>query len=126
MAAPRPPYAPASALAQLPQAERLLLRLRRRRRKGWPVQALLDERAELLEVLRATEKRRAKFVTQVRERAVQKPAAHDLVEEMVREAQRVFDRTDEGVRHRLLVCDSVLSIRGVRPWEDEKPSTSHR
>jgi len=46
MTTSRPSYAPSSARRRLPATERL--RLRHRARRGWSVQALLDERRQLL------------------------------------------------------------------------------
>ena len=48
-----------------------------------------------------------------------KPSARDVVEDMIRQAQGKFDQGAEILRHRLLLDDSLLSARGVRPWENE-------
>ncbi len=88
--------------------------------KGVAVQALLDERREMLETLDALVQAREKFATKARNRVVDKPSAHYPVEEMIRKAQHKFDRGAEILRHRLLLGDSVLSTRGIRPWEDEE------
>ncbi|MBA3748911.1 MAG: hypothetical protein H0W96_15675 [Solirubrobacterales bacterium] len=89
-------------------------------RRRWTVEALLDERAELLRTLDGLEHARAKFTTQATERVVGKPAARDGVEAMMRKVQRKFDQGTEIVRPRLLIGDSILSSRGVTPWKDEK------
>ena len=41
------------------------------------------------------------------------------VDEAIRAAQDKIKREAEIQRHWLLVCDSALGTRGVRPWEDD-------
>lgn len=100
--------------------ERLRLRPRRRARRGWSVQALLDEREQLLKTLDALGKAREAVATRVRKRAAGTPSACYWVEEVIRKAQGKVDHQAEIVRHRLLLDDSLLSSRGVRPWENER------
>ncbi len=52
---------------------------------------------------------------QARDRVVDKAPAHYVVEEMIRKAQPKVDRGADVLRHRLLLSNSVLSTRGVRP-----------
>ena len=118
MAASRPSYAPNSPLACLPPTERLLLRVRRRVRRRWSIQKLLGEREEMLAGLDALERDRAKVAAKLSQRAVEKPAARGVIEEASQKVQAELERAGEGVRHRLLLSDSILSTRRVRPWED--------
>ena len=95
------------------------LRRRRRARRQWTVQALLDERAEMLETLTALEQARRKFTTKTRERLLDNPSALDVAEKAIGKGEAKFDQGADIVRHRLLLGDSILSSRGVRPWMDE-------
>ena len=96
------------------------MRVRRRARRRWSVQKLLDEREAMLAGLAALERGRAKAVARLKQRAIEKPAARGVIENASREVQDELERAAEGVRHRLLLSDSILSTRGVRPWEDAK------
>ena len=96
------------------------MRVRRRVRGRWSVQKLLDEREEMLAVLAGLERGRAKAVTRLKQRALEKPAERRAIEGASQEVQAELERAAEGVRHRLLLSDSILSTRGVRPWEDVK------
>lgn len=118
MAASRPSYAPNSPLDRLPPTERLLLRVRRCARRRWSVQKLLDERDEMLAGLAGLERGRAKALAKLRQRALERPAARGVIEAAGHEVQDELERAAEGMRHRLLISDSILSTRGVRPWED--------
>ncbi len=118
MAASRPKYAPSSPLNQLSATERLLLRVRRRTRRRWSVQKLLDEREEMLAGLDGLERGRAKVAAKLKQRAVEKPAARGVIEEASQKAQAKFELAAEKARYRLLVDDAMLSRRGVRPWEE--------
>ncbi len=118
MAASRPSYAPNSRLDCRSPTERLLLRVRRRARQRWSVQKLLDEREEMLSGLDALERSRVKVAAKLRRRAMEKPAARGVIEEASRKVQSKLELAAESVRHRLLLSDSILSSRGVRPWED--------
>ena len=84
------------------------------------MQQLLDERAEMLTALAALERGRAKVAPKLRQRALEKPAASAVIGAASQEVQDKLERAAEGVRHRLLLSDSILSTRGVRPWEDAK------
>ena len=118
MSVSRPSYAPGFRLYCLRPTERLLLRVRRRARRRWSVQQLLDERKEMLAALDALERSRAKVAAKLSQRAKEKPAARGVITEASQEVQAELERVAEGVRHRLLLSDSILSTRGVRPWED--------
>ena len=96
------------------------MRVRRRARRRWSVQKLLDEREEMLVGLAAIERGRTKAVAKLKQRAMEKPAARGVIESASQEVQNELERAAEGVRHRLLLSDSILSARGVRPWEDAK------
>lgn len=74
----------------------------------------------MLATLDALEHARSKFTMKARARVADKPSARDVVEDMIRQAQGRFDQGAEILRHRLLLDDSVLSARGVRPWEHEQ------
>ncbi len=115
MAAFRPKYAPSSPLNQLSPTERLLLRVRRRTRRRWSVQKLLDEREEMLAGL---ERGRAKVAVKLKQRALEKPAARGVIEDASQKVQAKRELAAEKVRHRLLLDDAILSRRGVRPWEE--------
>ncbi len=117
MAAPRPSYAPSSPLDCLPTKERLLLRMRRRARRRWPVEKLLDERIELRTQLDAVERGRTKLTAKLRQRALEKPATRGVIEQVGQRVEGELERGAETVRHRLVVSDRILSARGVRPWE---------
>ena len=119
MTASRPSYAPRSARRSLPASQRLSLRLRLRARRGWSVQALLDERREMLGALEGLERARVAVATKLQGRANEKPAARAALAEANRKAESTFEAHAERVRHRLLVDDGVLSSHGVRPWEQE-------
>jgi len=88
MAAFRPSYAPNSPLDCLPPTERLLLRVRRRTRRRWSVQKLLDEREEMLAALGALERGRARVVAKLNQRATEKPAARGVIEEASQQVRR--------------------------------------
>jgi hypothetical protein len=118
MSASRPSYAPNSPLDCLRPTQRLVLRVRRRARRRWSVQQLLDEREEILATLDALERSRAKVAAKLTQRAMEKPAARGVIDEASQTVQAKLERAAEGVRHRLLLSDSILSTRGVRPWED--------
>ena len=94
------------------------MRVRRRTRRRWSVQKLLDEREEMLAVLAALERGRAKAVSRLEQRAMEKPAPRGVIENASQKVQGKLERAAECVRHRLLLSDSILSTRGVRPWED--------
>jgi hypothetical protein len=94
--------------------------MRRRARRRWSVQQLLDERVEMLSALAAIEHGRAKVVTRLKQRAMQKPAARGVIEHASQDVHDNFERAAEGVRHRLLLSDGILSTRGVRPWDDAR------
>ncbi len=96
------------------------MRVRRRVRGRWSVQKLLDEREEMLAVLAGLERGRMTAVVKLKQRAMEKPAARGVIENASQEVQDELERAAEGVRHRLLLSDSILSTRGVRPWEDAK------
>jgi hypothetical protein len=113
----RPSYAPSSPRRSLSQAQRLRLRLRHRARRGWSVQALLDERRKLLVALEALEQSQATVATELARQAIEKPAAREAMEQASRKAQTTIELHAERVRHRLLLDDGVLSSRGHRPWE---------
>ena len=72
----------------------------------------------MLAGLDALERGRAKVAAKLRLRAVEKPAACGVIAEASQDVQAELERTAEGVRHRLLLSDSILSSRGVRPWQD--------
>lgn len=118
MAASRPSYAPSAPRHCLPPAQRLVLRVRHRARRRWSVRALLDERRDLLAALDALERARSTTAAKLRQRAAEKPAARDIIEQSSRTAQARIELHAERVRHRLLLDDGVLSAHGVRPWED--------
>ena len=99
----QPSYAPSSPRRCLPTTQRLRLRLRHRARRGWSVQALLDERRKLLAALEALEHARATVATTLSQRAVEKPAAREALEQADRKAQTTIKRHAERVRHRLLL-----------------------
>ena len=120
MTATRPAYAPSSPRRCLPTTQRLRLRLRHRARRGWSVQALLDERRKLLAALEALEGARATVATKLRLQATSQPAAREAMEQANRKAQTTMERHAERVRHRLTLDDGILSTHGLRPWEDEK------
>jgi hypothetical protein len=120
MAAYRPSYAPNSPLDCLSPTERLSLRMRRRARRRWSVQKLLDEREEMLAGLAAIEHGQEKAVTGLSQRALEKPAARGVIENTRQDVEQKLERAAERVRHRLLLSDSILSTRGVRPWESAK------
>ena len=122
MTAPRPSYAPSSTRRGLPTPQRLRLRLRHRARRGWSVQALLDERRKLLAALESLELARATVATKLRRQAMEKPAARQAIEQADRKAQTTMELHAERVRHRLLIDDGILSTHGLRPWEQEKNS----
>jgi hypothetical protein len=122
MTAPRPSYAPSSSRRSLPTTQRLRLRLRHRARRGWSVQALLDERRRLLVALEALERTRATVATTLRRQATEKPAARKAIEQANRKAQTTIELHAERVRHRLSLDDGILSTRGLRPWEQDKNS----
>lgn len=115
----RPSYAPSSARRCLPATQRLRLRLRHRARRGWSVQALLDERQQLLAALEALERARATVATKLRRRAMERPAAREAIAQASGKALATIDLHGERVRHRLLLDDSILSTHGVRPWEQD-------
>ena len=117
MTASRPSYAPTTRRDRLPAVQRLSLRLRGRVRRRRSVQALLDERAELLAALETLEEVRAKLATQTAQRAMEKPAARERMEAMSQKWQAKIDSHAERIRHRLLIGDGILSRHGVRPWE---------
>ena len=123
MTASRPSYAPRSARRRLPTTERLRLRLRLRARRGWSVQALLDERRELLAALEALERARATVATKLSRRAIDRPAAREAIERASRKAQTTIDHHADRVRHRLVLDDGILSARGLRPWEQDTDSS---
>ena len=118
MSVSRPSYAPNSSLGSLRPTERLVLRVRRRARRHWSDQQLLGEREEMLAALDALERSRAKVAAKLSQRAMEKPAARGVIEEASQKVQTKLERIAEGVRHRLLLSDSILSTRGVRPWKD--------
>ena len=122
MTASRPSYAPSSPRRCLPQTQRLRLRLRHRARRGWSVQAMLDERRQMLAALEALERTRATLATKLRQRAIDKPAARAAIEQANRKAHTTIELHAERVRHRLLLDDSILSARGLRPWEQDNNS----
>jgi hypothetical protein len=122
MTASRPSYAPSSPRRCLPNTQRLRLRLRHRARRGWSVQALLDERRQLLAALELLEQARATVATKLRRQAVEKPAVREAMEQANRKAQSTMGLHADRVRHRLMLDDSVLSARGLRPWERDKHS----
>ena len=112
MTAPRPSYAPSSGRNCLPAAQRLWLRGRRRVRRGWSVQALLDERRQMLAALEALERAQATTATKLRRRAIEKPAA--------REAHRA-DRPQDASHDRTPCRTRAPSAAGRRqhpqhPW----------
>ena len=119
MTTSRPSYAPSSARRCLPATERLCLRLRHRARRGWSVQALLDERRELLGALEALERARTTVATKLRRQADDQPAAREAIAQADTKAQATFERHAERVRHRLSLDDGVLSTYGLRPWEQD-------
>ena len=73
----------------------------------------------MLMTLAALEQARRKFTTKTRDRFLGNPSARDVVERTIRKGEAKFDQGAEIVRHRLLLGDSILSSRGVRPWMDE-------
>jgi len=73
----------------------------------------------MLKTLDGFEQARAMFATGVRDRVPDDPSTSDGVDEMILKAHGKFDQGAKIVRHRLLIGDSVLSTRGVRPWEEE-------
>ena len=77
----------------------------------------------MLAALEALERARATIATTLRSRAIEKPAARDAIEQANRKAQTTIELHAERVRHRLLLDDSVLSARGLRPWEQDKDSS---
>ena len=79
---------------------------------------MLDEREEMLAALAGLERGRAKAVTRLEQEALEKPAARSVIENASQKVQDKLERAAEGVRHRLLLSDGILSTRGVRPWED--------
>lgn len=117
MTASRPSYAPTTRRHCLPAMQRLSLRLRDRVRRRRSVEALLDERAELLAALETLEEARAKLATKMTQRAVENPAARERLEGMSQKWQVKIDWHAERIRHRLLLGDGILSGHGVRPWE---------
>ena len=72
----------------------------------------------MLAVLDALERGRAKVAAKLSQRAMEKPAARGVIEETSQKVQTKLKRAAEGVRHRLRLNDSILSTRGVKPWED--------
>ena len=122
MTASRPSYAPRSPRRCLPTAQRLRLRLRHRARRGWSVQALLDERRQMLDALEALSGPGPCSRQKLQPQAMEKPAAREAMEQAHRTAQTTIERHAERVRHRLLLDDGVLSARGLRPWEQDMDS----
>ena len=96
--------------------------MRHRARRRWSVQALLDERAQLLDALEALDQTRAMVATKLRRRAMDKPAAREALEQADRKAQTTIDLHAERVRHRLQLDDGILSAHGLRPWERDNNS----
>jgi hypothetical protein len=96
--------------------------MRLRARRGWSVQALLDERREMLGALEALERARETVAAKLHGRAMEKPAARQALEQANRKAQATFDLHAERVRHQLLLDDGILSSHGVRPWEQDANS----
>ena len=92
--------------------------MRRRARRRWSVQQLLDEREEMIAGLDALERGWGKAVAKLNQRATEKPAARPIIEETSQRVQGKLERAAERERHRLLLGDSILSARGLRPWED--------
>ena len=122
MTVSRPSYAPSSPRRSLPTTQRLRLRLRHRARRGWSIQALLDERRKLLEALAALERTRAVVSTTLRGQAMEKPAGREALELADRKAQATIERHAERLRHRLALDDGLLNARGLRPWEQDQSS----
>ena len=73
----------------------------------------------MLAALEALERARATAATKLRRRAIEKPAAREAIEQADRKMQATIERHAERVRHLLLVDDSILSTRGVRPWQQD-------
>ena len=78
----------------------------------------------MLAQLDAVERGRTKLTAKLRQRALEKPADREVIENAGQEVEVELERGAESVRHRLLVSDSILSTRGVRPWEDAESLTS--
>ena len=74
----------------------------------------------MLAALEALERTRAMLATKLRPRAMEKLAAREAIEQANRKAQSTIELHAERVRHRLLLDDSILSTRGLRPWEQDK------
>lgn len=74
----------------------------------------------MLETLNALEETQRKVATKLRDRLADQPAPDYDVEEIIRKVDGKIDRKAEVLRHCLMVDDSVLSSRGVRPWEGEQ------
>jgi hypothetical protein len=92
-----------------------LLRLRHRARRCWSVQALLDERRDLLAALDALERARATVATTLRQRALEKPAARDVIDDKSHRHKPRLSCTPSGCA---TDDDGMLNAHGVRPWED--------
>jgi hypothetical protein len=122
MTAFRPSYAPSSARRCLPTTERLRLRLRHRARRGWSVQALLDERRQALAALEALERAGTTVAAELRQQATPTPAGREALAQANRKAQATIERHAERTRHRLVLDDGILSAHGVRPWEQDRDS----
>ena len=119
MTASRPSYAPTSPRRTLPTLERLRLRVRQRARRGWSIQALLDDRRRLLSALEALERAQARVATTLAQRATEKPAARKSLAQANAKVEAKFGLHTERVRHRLLLDDGLLNSHGVRPWEQD-------
>lgn len=76
----------------------------------------------MLAALEALERGRATLATKARRRAMEKPAAREVIEANSHKAQATIELHAERVRHRLLLDDSILSTHGVRPWQEDKDS----
>ena len=60
----------------------------------------------------------ATMTAKLRQRAAERLAARDIIEQTSRTAQAKIELHAERMRHRLLLDDGMLSAHGVRPWED--------
>ena len=58
----------------------------------------------------------------LRRQATEKPAVREAMEQANRKAQSTMKRHADRVRHRLQLDDSILSARGLRPWEQDQNS----
>lgn len=70
----------------------------------------------MLAALDALELGRTKLAAKVRQRVAEKPAARGLIEAVTKRCRPSSSWARRACA--MLLSDSILSTRGVRPWED--------